>query len=108
MDHAVNNMTCKSNAQDILVAVDSFGRVRLTHFPCLDSGACFYSLYGHAKDVRNVQIACDDSRLFTSGGTDGSVFQWRMEAVERQSTVDMKRDETIGEVLVPEMNFEGR
>lgn len=108
VDRAEFNMTCKSNAQDILAAVDTYGRVRVTNYPCLDKDPCFYQCYGHAKDVRNVQIACDDSRLFTTGGTDGSVFQWKIETVEKQNAADMKKDETIGEVLAPEMNFEGK
>lgn len=99
---------CKSNAQDILVVVDNYGRVRVTHFPCLDNNPCFYQLYGHAKDVRNCQIACDDSRLFTTGGTDGSVFQWKIDALDKQNVAEMKKDETIKEVLAPEMSFEGK
>ena len=99
---------CKSNAQDILVVVDNYGRLRVTNFPCLDANPNFYQCFGHAKDVRNCQIACDDSRLFTTGGTDGSVFQWKIDAVEKQNLADMKKDETIMETLTAEMNFEGK
>jgi len=99
---------CKSNAQDMLVAVDNFGRIRLTNFPCFDENPCFYHCFGHARNVTNVQISCDDSRFFTTGGTDGSVFQWKVETVEKQNLVDMKKDETIRDVLPTEMNFEGK
>jgi hypothetical protein len=86
---------CKSNAQDVLTVVDNYGRVMMTPFPCLDSDPPFYHCHGHAKDVRNCQIACDDSRLFTTGGTDGAVFQWKIENVEKQDYSTLKRDETI-------------
>jgi len=108
VDGTAYNSACKSNAQDILVAVDNFGRVRVTNFPCLDENPAFYQLFGHGKNVTNCQIACDDTRLYTTGGTDGSVFQWKIEPMERQSTVDLQKDETIRDVLAAEMGFEGK
>ena len=65
------NMACRSNAQDLLVIVDNYGRVKVTDYPCLDGerGAAYLTYGGHAKDVKNVKMACDDSRFFTVGGT---------------------------------------
>jgi microtubule-associated protein-like 6 len=105
---------CKSNAQDILIAVDNYGRIRVTNFPCLTSNPCFYQCYGHGKDIRNCQVSCDDTRLFTTGGTDGCVFQWKIEAVmQHQQPVvatdaAVKKDPTALEVLGVEMQFEGK
>ena len=79
-DGTAYHMACRSNAQDLLIVVDNYGRVRVTDCPSLDGerGAAYMTYGGHAKDVKNVKIACDDSRFFTAGGADGAILQWRL------------------------------
>jgi len=107
-DGTIYNMACRSNAQDLLVLVDNYGRVRLTGFPCLQEKAAFITCHGHAKDVRNCKVACDDSRFFTVGGTDGSIFQWKLKTIEAPETADLKKVEIMNDQYFAEMKFEGK
>ena len=102
------NKACRSNAQDLLLLVDNYGRVRVTEYPCLEERAAFLTCSGHAKDARNVKIACDDSRFFTVGGTDGTILQWRLSAQEVPVYSELKKVEGINEQFFAEMKFEGK
>lgn len=108
-DGTVYHKVCRSNARDILIAVDNYGRVRVVDFPCLqEERSAILDLFGHAKEVTNVSMACDDSRFFTTGGTDGCLFQWRLLPLDVNNNKDMKRDDVVNEILYSELKFEGK
>jgi microtubule-associated protein-like 6 len=107
-DGLLANGTAKSNAQDLLACVDNFGRLRVYNFPVVKEDSNFILLSGHSADVRNVRFSCDDQTLFSSGGTDGSIFQWKLTLPETQDYGEIKKDESIKDAMPVEMNFEGK
>eukprot|EP01042_Synura_sphagnicola_P001496 gene1496-1726_t len=102
--HAVS----ASHARDLLVAVDNYGRVRAYTFPCIREDSNFVLARGHSAHVMNCRFSCNDAHLFTTGGTDGCVFQWRVVLPEAQETEDMKKDDTVYDQLQTELKFEGK
>ena len=104
------NNVVKSNGQDLLVAVDNRGRVRAASYPCIDVPAAFLTRLGHAKEVLNVGMACDDSRFYTTGGGDGCIFQWKLTEIDVFKGDTVRRDEgmAVNQLLQAEMKFEGK
>lgn len=102
------NGVCRSHAQDLVACVDNFGRLRLFNSPCVGEQACFLEGRGHGANAQNCRFACNDSYIFTTGGTDGSVIQWRMVTNSTFDYEEMKKDDAIHESLGAELRFEGR
>jgi len=61
----------------LLASGDEFGTVRLHNYPAVDSEAC-NAYNGHAEFVVSVDFSSDDSYLFSAGGADVSIFQWKV------------------------------
>lgn len=103
----VYNSTARSNSKELVASVDNFGDVRVFKAPCLREDPPFIVCHGHARNALNCQFACDDSRLFTSGGTDGCIIQWKVQSAEFQDIDSLKRVEITKENLLSELKFEG-
>lgn len=102
------NSACKSNAQDFLFIGDTYGMIRVYQFPCISNKANPLICYGHAKEVMNCKISCDDERLFTSGGKDGTVMQWKVNRLEKFGNNNLKKDESLPTVMPAELAYEGK
>jgi hypothetical protein len=61
----------------MIATADDFSLVKLFNGPVVADDAPFRAYRGHASHVMCVRFGCDDRRLFTVGGTDRCVFQWR-------------------------------
>jgi len=107
-DKAQINATCRSNAKDMVVAVDSYGRVRVANAPCYVEEPNTVLLHGHSANAQKACFSCDDTMLFTTGGTDGTVFQYRVTLPEFQDYDEMKKDDSAKEALASEYKFEGK
>jgi len=107
-DEVYVNSTSRSHARDIIAATDNFGRIRIVNAPCVSEEPNFIQCSAHSADAQKCIFSCDDSMLLTSGGTDGSIFQWRIIVPESQDYEEMKKDESVNERLPSEMKFEGK
>jgi microtubule-associated protein-like 6 len=78
----------RSHDSGLLASVEASGTVKVFQFPCVGSGLDkegslprrphSVRATGHSGYLTGVQWSHDDQRLFTSGGTDLSIFQWRV------------------------------
>ena len=107
-DGVVNSAVCRSHSRDLIATVDNFGRLRVFVCPVYKEQPNFILRYGHSADVQNVKFSCDDSYIFTSGGTDGCILQWKVLLPETQDYEDMKRDEVVLKEVPFELAFEGK
>ena len=67
-----------NNEYQIIASSDDFGFVKLLRYPCLDKKAESVVGKGHCSHVTNVRFSFDDQRVFSVGGDDQCVFQWRV------------------------------
>lgn len=68
----------RSPDDTILATGDDWGLVNIFRWPCLNGAAC-KSYRGHSEHVTRVQFTADGSRLFSLGGYDQTVMQWKVE-----------------------------
>ncbi len=62
----------------ILARGDDFGNVSLMRYPSLQKGSKAQVGVGHSSHVTNVRFQGDDKYLFSVGGADNCVFQWKI------------------------------
>ena len=67
-----------SNDRSLLVAGDSHGYLRLFRYPCVSPKAEFYEEKPVSGSIDCVRFFFDDSYVVTVGGTDASLFKWKM------------------------------
>lgn len=67
----------RSGDTSVIVTGDTYGRVSLRRFPCVESGAAAKHHYGHASAVRNVAFSPGDRYVVSVGGADRCIFQWK-------------------------------
>ena len=99
----------RSSARDVLCVSDNFGRIRVFNCPCVREDPNHLLLRGHSSLVENCKFSTNDGLFFTTGGTDGSVMQWKVTVPTIQDIRDMKKDEDnpIGDLLL-ELRLEGK
>ena len=82
------NSVGRSNSQRLLATTDDFGAVKVFQHPCVGSGmnkfgrvvvrpSCL-EFRGHASHVTNCAWAANDKYLITTGGSDLSIFVWKV------------------------------
>jgi len=71
------NDTALTSDSTLIASGDDFGTVRLHNYPAVDPEAC-RTYNGHAEFVVGLDFLADDSYLFTVGGADMSIFQWKL------------------------------
>lgn len=72
------NISGENGSTHRAVAVgDDFGKVILYKYPCTSSKAEAKKYMGHSSHVTSVRFSPDDTYLFSTGGADAGVFQWR-------------------------------
>ena len=63
---------------EVVATSDDFGLVKLFRYPCVTKGSEGVIGRGHSSHVTNVKFSPDDNYLFTTGGDDQCVFQWKV------------------------------
>eukprot|EP00743_Colponemidia_sp_Colp-15_P001291 GILK01001415.1.p1 GENE.GILK01001415.1~~GILK01001415.1.p1 ORF type:complete len:813 (-),score=157.91 GILK01001415.1:340-2727(-) len=70
---------CAQNNSGTLLAIgDDFGLVKLFKYPSCVPKAAFKAYTGHSAHVTNIRFAHDDAYVFSTGGNDSAVFQWKV------------------------------
>ena len=75
------NAVDRSSSTKLLVSGDDRGEVKIFRYPCpaaSSTSAGFRTGRGHSSHVTNVRFSCDDGRVFSTGGNDRAVLQWRI------------------------------
>lgn len=67
-----------NNEYPLVATSDDFGMVKLFRYPCLQKGAEGVIGRGHSSHVTNVRFSLDDQFLFSAGGDDQCIFQWKI------------------------------
>ena len=67
----------RSKASDVIASADDYGLVNLYRNPCLE-GAKANSYRGHSEHVVRVRFDNSDTRLYSIGGYDRTIMQWRI------------------------------
>eukprot|EP00054_Salpingoeca_dolichothecata_P027405 m.201004 g.201004 ORF g.201004 m.201004 type:complete len:1228 (-) comp25954_c0_seq3:39-3722(-) len=83
------NAVARSNNQKLLATADDYGAVNLYSYPCYQNEAPHRKFPGHSSHVTNVWFSADDSRIFSTGGRDHGVFQWKL-----SNNVDDSKEES--------------
>jgi WD40 repeat protein len=77
------NMVYRSNTvfdtgYHLLATADDFSKVRLYRYPCLKKNSEEVIGNGHSSHVTNVSFNLSDTYLYSTGGEDQCVMQWRV------------------------------
>ena len=71
------NAVDRSGSRELVVVGDDYGKVRLFRWPCSEVGSESREFKGHSSRVRNVRFGSGDKTVWSSGGGDHCVMQWR-------------------------------
>jgi WD40 repeat protein len=71
------NACDRSKDRSVLVTGDDFGKVRLFRYPVSDPSAESKHFGGHSSHVTNVRFSADGRFVFSAGGGDLTVMQWK-------------------------------
>ena len=74
----------RSRSHEYAATGDHFSGVKLFNYPVVYDDAPFREYVGHASYVTSVRWASDDRRLYSAGGGDRCVFQWRSTGVAKE------------------------
>lgn len=77
------NYVCRSNEKTpgdyhLLGVGDDFGKVKLMRYPSIQKGSQAVEGVGHSSHVTCVKFGPTDSYLYSAGGEDNCVFQWKV------------------------------
>ncbi len=77
------NMVDRSNHEidgeyKLLAASDDFGKISIYRYPCVNKGAKGKILKGHSSHVTNVKFNHQDTYIYSTGGEDQCVMQWKL------------------------------
>jgi len=67
----------EENGYRVVASSDDFGKVNLLRYPALKTRCPIKSFDGHSSHVTRVRFNADASYVFSTGGNDLSLFQWR-------------------------------
>lgn len=72
--------TCmhRANTENMLVAGDTSGFVKLHRFPCISKDTPPVKAVGHVKDISKVRFTCDGKYAISVGKVDRSVIVWKV------------------------------
>lgn len=62
----------------LLATADDFSKVNIFRYPCIRKGAKCVTGNGHSSHVTKVRWSNDDEYIFSTGGEDNCVFQWKV------------------------------
>jgi len=67
----------EENGYRVVASSDDFGKVNLLRYPAIKAKCPIKSFDGHSSHVTRVRFNHDASYVFSTGGNDLSMFQWR-------------------------------
>lgn len=70
------NHVAKSRDGKLVATGDDWGFVNVYNYPCGKGSKC-YSLRGHSEQVPRIVFSRDDAYIFSVGGNDKAVIQWK-------------------------------
>eukprot|EP00899_Mesostigma_viride_P008440 jgi/Mesvir1/17598/Mv08830-RA.1 len=70
------NTTCRDKTGSCIATGDDFGMVSLFKYPALGGSAKIYG--GHSSHVTTVRFSSDNHYLYSSGGADTALAQWKL------------------------------
>ena len=73
----VNSSDLSSDGR-IVAMVDESGELAVYKHPCVDSGSRAVTVDAHASHVTCARFSCDGKYLFTLGGRDRTMMQWKV------------------------------
>ena len=92
------NSTHRTSNETLLAVSDEHGGVRLYRYPVLSNKADFINLQGHTLHVTKVQFNQGNDYLFSLGGSDRAMMQWKLGGRRTESaslaTLDVGGDES--------------
>eukprot|EP00210_Caulerpa_lentillifera_P000626 g605.t1 len=94
-EHRVHNDE-EEEKEGYLVTADDDSFVKLFNFPVLADDAPFRCYRGHSSHVMCIRFSCDDRTVFSVGGFDRAVFQWKTCGINQD---DYERDCEVLELL---------
>lgn len=62
----------------ILATADDFSKLRLYRYPCIQVNSGCVEAIGHSSHVTNVKWSKMDSYVYSTGGEDQCVLQWKV------------------------------
>jgi hypothetical protein len=80
----------------VIVTADDFSLVKLFSYPVIADDAPFRAYRGHASHVTCVRFSSDDRTLFSVGGIDRCIFQWKTVGINLE---DQAQDDFILKAL---------
>ena len=80
------NYVCRSpykttGGYELLVCADDFGRVKVLRYPSIEKGSEAVVGVGHSSYVTCTKFGAKNEVLFSSGGEDNCVFQWKVSSI---------------------------
>ena len=70
------------------VTADDFGKVKLFNYPCVFNDAPYREYKGHASHTMCARFSSDDALLFSAGGRDRAVLQFKARSRLHRSPYD--------------------
>lgn len=77
-----------------LVTADDYSTIKLFNYPCVWDDAPYKAFRGHASFVQYVRFNCDDRLVFSAGGHDRGIYQWRTIGMSLVDSKGVKGDNT--------------
>jgi len=71
-----------THAEDyqLLASGDDDGKVKIFRYPSTEEGSQFVQGNGHSSHVTQVRFSLQNGAIFSAGGNDGCIFQWKCTA----------------------------
>ena len=108
------NAVDRSHNRRLLCTADDFGKVKLFEYPCIKTDAQFLELQGHSSHVTNIRWGYNDDFVYSAGGNDRCIFQWKVGLSEASSQCDtranggkMEADITNAKAIQFDMELQG-
>lgn len=63
---------------DVLASGDCFGKIKLFNYPCPNFNSSYNRFVGHSSNVTSVKFSFNGDYLYSVGGHDKTVLQWKV------------------------------
>jgi len=73
----INDVAMSTNGE-LLFTADDYGLVNVYKYPVENTSSASRSFSAHSEHVVRIQLSKDGTRLFSIGGQDKTLIQWRI------------------------------
>ena len=80
VDRSHSEVLDQDKKYQILARADDFGKVSLLKYPVVIKEQGYNEAKGHSSHVTSCRFSQQDSHLYTTGGEDQCVMQWKVRA----------------------------